>query len=310
MSYLLLSVNLLMKFLQTLFNKKTSNLLSARAAYLWYGAFCYALSAVLALGLVFLLHDGSRAVTAATFLPALLGAVALALSLVCTLAAMKSGAVVLCTLAGAAGLLIPTIAGIFWFHEPLSLWQMAGIVLFFASAYLLTGYSKKLYTTFSFKTVILLVLSMLSNGAVMLAQKLFAQKADGASVSMFSFLMFGLTAAFYLVCAMVFSLTHKTKPEPDGAEEVADAKESAGWLSPQLLGYGAVLSVSLLVINQLSTVLAGKLPSVVLFSVNDGGGMIIAAVTAAIFFREKLTLRSGIGIAVGLGALFLIGGMT
>lgn len=310
MPYLLLSVNLFMKFLQTLFNKKTSNLLSARATYLWYGAFRYTLSAVLALGLVFLLHDGSRIVTAATFLPALLGAAALALSLVCTLAAMKNGAVVLCTLAGAAGLLIPTIGGIFWFHEALSAWQIVGIGLFFVSAYLLTGYSKKLYAAFSFKTGILLILSMLSNGAVMLAQKLFAQKASGASVSMFSFLMFGLTAVFYLVCATAFSLMHKIGRETDETKEVAYTQKSAGWLSPQLLGYGAVLSVSLLVINQLSTVLAGQLSSVVLFSVNDGGGMMIAAVTAAIFFREKLTLRSGVGIAIGLGALFLIGGMT
>ena len=43
-----------------------------------------------------------------------------------------------------------------------------------------------------------------------------------------------------------------------------------------------------------------------MFPINDGGATIISAVTAAIFFKEKLTARSVCGLLLGIASLMII----
>ena len=43
-----------------------------------------------------------------------------------------------------------------------------------------------------------------------------------------------------------------------------------------------------------------------MFPINDGGATIITAITAAIFFKEKLTVRSVCGLILGIGSLIVI----
>lgn len=310
MAYLFLGINLFMKFIQTFFNKKTSDSLSGTAAYLAYGAYRYIFCTLLALALVAFSGGAAASYTPMAFFSSGLAAAALAVNLICTLEAMKSGAIVLCTLVGGAGLLLPCIAGILWFGEPMSVWQFAGIALLFVSAYLLVGYSKGLYTKFSFKTLLLLIGSMLSNGLIMVAQKLFSLYVEDGSASVFSMLMFAMASACYIVgllAYLVHERSHNSRRNQRDSTVQADTMPIRRQpLAPALLGYGAILSVALLAINQLSTELGRMLPSAILFSVNDGGGTIISAVTAAIFFREKLTPRAVAGIGIGISALLVI----
>lgn len=74
----------------------------------------------------------------------------------------------------------------------------------------------------------------------------------------------------------------------------------------KLFLYGIILSGILLVINQLATVAGRAVPSAVMFPINDGGATIISAVTAAIFFKEKLTARSVCGLLLGIASLMII----
>ena len=74
----------------------------------------------------------------------------------------------------------------------------------------------------------------------------------------------------------------------------------------KLFLYGIILSGILLVINQLATVAGRSVPSAVMFPINDGGATIISAVTAAIFFKEKLTARSVCGLLLGIASLMII----
>ena len=74
---------------------------------------------------------------------------------------------VLASLAGSAGLLLPCITGIFMFDEPMSAVQFIGIGLLIFSGWLLIGYSKEQTGSFTMRTMLLLLGSMLSNGMVM-----------------------------------------------------------------------------------------------------------------------------------------------
>lgn len=290
--YSYLAIILLMKFVQKLYNKKTSVMIKGAVQYLGYGAYRYILSGAMALALM-LIAGGSGDIGLMSFAISALGALALTISIYCSLEAMKSGAIILVSLASSAGLLLPCIFGIFMFDEPMSTWQFIGIGLLLVSAYLLAGYSKRLTGSFTTKTLLLLLGGMLSNGLIMIAQKMFSKYLPDTSVSIFSFLSFGIAGAAMLIMLLPRLI------KKEGRKKLASLP-AAAW------GYGAILSVALLIINQLATLAGRVIPSAIMFPINDGGGTIIAALTASVCFGEKLTRRSLAGLAIGIIALVII----
>lgn len=283
---------LLLRLPQNLYNKRSSGIVRGAPAYFAYGAYRYLLSGGMALVLL-LFAGGFSGVSLKALAISAIGAVALGSNLFFGLEALKSGAMVLSSMAGSAGLLLPCVFGIFMFDEPMSLMQLFGILLLIFSGWLLIGYSKKLKGSFTPRTMLLLIGSMLSNGFTMVAQKMFSKYLPDVSVSVFSFLAFGLVGVGMCV-GLVPQLTKKEK-----REEIRE-------LPKALWFYGAGLSTILLIINQLATIAAKVIPSAIMFPINDGGATIITALTGAVVFKEKLTARSVAGLALGIASLIVI----
>lgn len=283
---------LLLRLPQNIFNKRSSGIVRGAPAYFAYGAYRYLLSGGMALVLL-LFAGGFSGVSLKALAISAIGAVALGSNLFFGLEALKSGAMVLSSMAGSAGLLLPCVFGIFMFDEPMSLMQLFGILLLIFSGWLLIGYSKKLKGSFTPRTMLLLIGSMLSNGFTMVAQKMFSKYLPDVSVSVFSFLAFGLVGVGMCV-GLVPQLTKKEK------------REEIKKLPKALWFYGAGLSTILLIINQLATIAAKVIPSAIMFPINDGGATIITALTGAIVFKEKLTARSVAGLALGIASLIVI----
>ena len=283
---------LLLRLPQNLFNKRSSGIVKGAPAYFAYGAYRYLLSGGMALVLL-LFAGGFSGVSLKALAISAIGAVALGSNLFFGLEALKSGAMVLSSMAGSAGLLLPCVFGIFMFDEPMSLMQLFGILLLIFSGWLLIGYSKKLKGSFTPRTMLLLIGSMLSNGFTMVAQKMFSKYLPDVSVSVFSFLAFGLVGVGMCV-GLVPQLTKKEK------------REEIKKLPKALWFYGAGLSTILLIINQLATIAAKVIPSAIMFPINDGGATIITALTGAVVFKEKLTARSVAGLALGIASLIVI----
>ena len=283
---------LLLRFPQNLFNKRSSGIVRGAPAYFAYGAYRYLLSGGMALVLL-LFAGGFSGVSLKALAISAIGAVALGSNLFFGLEALKSGVMVLSSMAGSAGLLLPCVFGIFMFDEPMSLMQLFGILLLIFSGWLLIGYSKKLKGSFTPRTMLLLIGSMLSNGFTMVAQKMFSKYLPDVSVSVFSFLAFGLVGVGMCV-GLVPQLTKKEK------------REEIKKLPKALWFYGAGLSTILLIINQLATIAAKVIPSAIMFPINDGGATIITALTGAVVFKEKLTARSVAGLALGIASLIVI----
>ena len=283
---------LILRLPQNLYNKRSSGIVRGAPAYFAYGAYRYLLSGGMALVLL-LFAGGFSGVSLKALAISAIGAVALGSNLFFGLEALKSGAMVLSSMAGSAGLLLPCVFGIFMFDEPMSLMQLFGILLLIFSGWLLIGYSKKLKGSFTPRTMLLLIGSMLSNGFTMVAQKMFSKYLPDVSVSVFSFLAFGLVGVGMCV-GLVPQLTKKEK-----REEIRE-------LPKALWFYGAGLSTILLIINQLATIAAKVIPSAIMFPINDGGATIITALTGAVVFKEKLTARSVAGLALGIASLIVI----
>lgn len=289
--YIFLIIILLLRVPQNFSSKKTSGLVTNSQSYFLYGTYSYTLAGLIAF--VMLLFDGMSGFSLPAVGISALGAVSLAVSLFCSIEALKSGVMVLAAMAGSAGLLLPCIAGIFMFNEPMKPMQFIGIALLIFSGWLLIGYSKEQTGSFTPRTLLLLIGSMLSNGSVMLAQKMFSKYLPDTSVSIFSFLTFGLIGIGMFI-GLVPSLLSQS-----GRAKIAAVPK------PVFL-YGTISSIILLAINQLATLAGRNVPSAIMFPINDGGATIITAITASIFFKEKLTVRSVCGLILGIGSLIVI----
>lgn len=289
--YIFLIIILLLRVPQNFSSKKTSGLVTNSQSYFLYGTYSYTLAGLIAF--VMLLFDGMSGFSLPAVGISALGAVSLAVSLFCSIEALKSGVMVLAAMAGSAGLLLPCIAGIFMFNEPMKPMQFIGIALLIFSGWLLIGYSKEQTGSFTPRTLLLLIGSMLSNGSVMLAQKMFSKYLPDTSVSIFSFLTFGLIGIGMFI-GLVPSLLSQS-----GRAKIAAVPK------PVFL-YGTISSIILLAINQLATLAGRNVPSAIMFPINDGGATIITAITAALFFKEKLTVRSVCGLILGIGSLIVI----
>lgn len=283
---------LLMRVVQQYTSKKASLLIPSDA----YGNFKYLMlsklfAAVFALG-VLIFSGEFKQIDLMTVLLASVSGIMLVVTSFCGLYAIKSGSMALSSIFGTAGLIVPCIAGIFLFDEKMSLLQWVGIAMFLASSVLLIGATKKSNSSFSLKTVFLLVGSLVGNGITMLVQTIFSRTVKNGSVSAFSFLSFIIPAIALLIVM--------------GGCKIKSPETSKTPLPKKLHLVIIVSAAALFVVNQLATIATGLVAPAILFTFINGGNTVIAAIMGAAIFKEKLTVKSIIGITLGLLALITV----
>jgi len=203
-------------------------------------------------------------------------------------------------------LFIPCIVGIFFFDEPMNVWQWAGLLLFIVAMYFMVSPAKekeKTTTKISAKTVFMLVLMLLGGGGTMVAQKAFSKVVPNGSVATYSFLMFAFNSVILYACYMGSLFLDKKQIRINQMQE--DTKDSKG-LSKILLICGLILALAVFVINMLVTELGKYISSAILFSVSYAIGIVITILVGVIFYKEKITIKNIIGIILCVGALTLI----
>lgn len=292
MNSVYVGIILAMRVVQSCFTKKASTLLPQELkGRIKYFSISQIAAAGLALLSVLFMNELTE-IELQTLVIATLSGVSLVLSSIFGILAIQSGTIALNSMFSTAGLLVPCIAGIFLFQEPMSYLQWVGVLVLFISAYLLVVSSKQTYAGFSRKTLLLLLGTFLFNGLTMLFQLIFSRFVPNGSVSMFSFLTF-LIPGVVLTCILPFLKNQK--------EENKDSK-----LPRKLIYFGLLLAVAVFVINQLATITSATLSPVILFSFINGGGTVIATIVAAVMFHERITLRSACGVVLGVASLIII----
>lgn len=175
----------------------------------------------------------------------------------------------------------------------MGLFQWFGIALFIFAAFLMIGSSPKTQKKVNIKSFVLLILLFASNGAIMILQKYFALKVQSGNVALFSLIAFASAAVFMLLISLFLPKTPKLKQMP------SDTKK-------RLALYGALLALAVFVIGQLVTVLAKTVPSAILFPVSSAIALIAGSAAGAIFFKEKMTLLTVLGILLAIIATVLL----
>lgn len=311
--WLYIAIVLIMRVVQSVFGKLNANGVPKNAlAYLKYNIFYIAVAGLFALCLFVFEAIGFSGEWhfSVTLLYAFISGVALAVACCCSLYALTAGTMVLDSLFGTAGLLVPTVASIFLYDEILSVWQWLFVGVFLVGAYLLVGNSKKNYGKFTPATLIVLIVSLLSNGVTMLMQTMFSRSVEGGSIALFSVLSFFSGVALLGVVFAVLSVLYKKKGQTltqDTADfTVFPLREEEKRVPKKNILFATALAVAVFLINQLATTSANLISPVVLFAFINGGATIISALVGLTVFKEKISFWGAVGLVLGIGSLVMI----
>ena len=192
------------------------------------------------------------------------------------------------TLCHSSGMILPCIIGHFLWSEKLSAISVLGIILAIISIVLLKGGNEK-NKKISFIGSVFGIIIFLTSAGVMIAQKLMGIYFAEQSISAYNFYSFAVP--FLIICCFV-------RPK-----QLAGGERKNKWLAC-ICALGS--AVSLCVISFVMTSLSGRVPSVLLFPLFNGLGIIFVCIGSVFAFKEKLTVKKLIGLALGVIGLCLV----
>ena len=120
----------------------------------------------------------------------------------------------------------------------------------------------------------------------MVAQKLMGLYFAEQSISAYNFYSFII--AFFILCFFA-------KPKN------VDKKSKKSVL---ICAMGSAVSLS--IISVVMTKLAGSVPSVVLFPLFNGLGIVFVCISSVFAFKEKLSIKNVVGLSLGVCGLYLV----
>ena len=294
MATLYISIILFFRVVQAVFSKRSSIEIKNIPMLIKYTSFKNVISTVFCIGVLIASGNGFRC-DGLTFLIAFISGISLFLCSFFGIYALKSGTVALSSMFATAGMLIPILSGLLFFDRPVHTMQWVGLCIFFVSAWLLIQSSKKIYSGFSLKTLLILLASLFFNGATMLAQQMFTVYVPNGDVSVFSLISFSVPAV--LGSLIVLAIKFRTK-ETD--------TDTDTHLSKILVFCGTALAIAVFFINQFATLATALVPPIILFTIINGGETIMATLVASVLYKEKLSVRSTFGVILGVISFIII----
>ena len=284
---------LLMRVIQNYFTKRSSALFpDSIIGRVKYMAWLFAMSSLLAM-VSLVTGGGIEHFDWITVGMATLSGITLVVAQLCMFLAMQSGTMVITSAFTTAGLIVPCVFGVLLFGETMTAWQWCGVAVFIVASFLLSASAKDQNNKFSGKTVLLLLGTLLANGGTMLCQKALTYINPTGSVTLFSFCSFAVPAVAFALYLMV-----------------AASKGITETLNRKIYMPIVLLAVALFLINQMVTEATKYVPSAILFTVPNGGNNVIAALLAALLFKEKMTVKSTIGLFLSIVSLVLVLGLV
>lgn len=206
----------------------------------------------------------------------------------CYTAALSSGNTSVCATVYSMGFLLPTLSGMLFWAESVTLGKTLGI-LAAAATVCLSGLSKKGAVSSEGKNVPapMLVIAMLASGGLGILQKIQQSSPYAQERSVMLLIAFLLAGA-----ASLFSALRRPGSEEKPARRKSLSACCAG------LCFAAC--------NLLNTLLAGRLDSAVFFPVLNIGTILLSFVLGVLLFREKLSGKQLLILPMGILSILLI----
>ena len=205
--------------------------------------------------------------------------------------AYKSEAYIFLNIFTMLGAVVTAILGRIVYDEPLRFTRIIGFVLLFCAVYIVSLYNKKLTGKITRHGAFALLLGVTGASLGDFMQKVYAREV-GTNGSVFTFYTYTLMLLPMLAVLLICKKGGKapTKILFDKGHIYAFLLISAG-----------------LYVNSFSKVLAARLiPATQMYPTLQGANLIASAIMASIFFKEKITKRSALGILIAIVAVILM----
>lgn len=200
----------------------------------------------------------------------------------------ESTSVAFMTLCHSSGMIAPCVLGHFLWSEKLSWFSIIGIVITILAIVLLKN-NNPTSKRFKAKGIIYGLIIFLTSGGVMISQKvmgIYFGKQGIAAYTLYSFIVPALMLSLLTKAQTIKSINRKDK-------------KTIG-----LCALGSAISLS--VISFVMTGLASSVPSVILFPLFNGLGIITVCIGSVFIFKEKLNIKNVVGLILGILGLYVI----
>lgn len=189
------------------------------------------------------------------------------------------------------GVIVPMLICRICFAEIVRPIQWAGYALLCAAAIIMCSYSMSIkQKKMGVQDYLLLFGFGLTCGLTDLSQKLYLRFCPEISKSVFNFYTFLFAAAGMGLALLILGKDKKAPPVP----------------LRKVWHYILIMATALFLVNYLKTSAAEILPAAQVYPLYQGGVLVLASLTAAIFFGEKITLRCVVGIAMTFVAMLMM----
>lgn len=204
---------------------------------------------------------------------------------VCTMLAINEGSLSLTSLAISFSLLIPTVYGLVFYDEPLTVWFFIGLALLIGSLILINTNGGEIKITL--KWGIYIILAFVGNGACSTVQNVYARSFSGGSSE---FMIIALSIVFaFLLGISIF------KERPGIVPSVKKY-----WYLMVLCGVANGAS------NLFVIALSPNMPASIMFPLISAGGIVLTSLISIFIYRERLSVLQYIGMVLGIGAIVFL----
>lgn len=297
MGYLFLSLALLAGAAKGFCGKKVSGVASTLAGASMINflrmAFCIAIGACLTLAggvIPFANFNGEMILISA------LSGISTAVFVISWLISVRSGAYVMLDVFLMLGVGVTVSCCRIFLGEEIRLNQIIGFIILVIAAYIMCSYDISLNGKMSVGKIALLILCGVANGLTDFSQKLFVHNIEGGNTAEFNLYTYIFASVTLLAVVVFMRIREKRRGEK--------TKEKIFTLKVVLIV--AIMAICLFLNSFFKTLAATGLDSAILYPLNQGAALILSLLMAAIFFKEKITVRCVIGICLAFVALLII----
>ncbi len=219
-----------------------------------------------------------------------------ALCAVLAMKALESGPLSYTNVIIACGMVIPSLSGMVFFGESISIGQYFGMALMLISIACAVDTSNK-ESGMSLRWLLLCLGSFLCSGSVGVMQKLHQSSPHRDELGIFLVIAFIVSALFSFAAARI-SLNKGGKVTVLAAGRVR-----------KLVIFSIVCGIGIALCNQINMYLAGVMEAVIFYPVVNGGFMLLNILAGVLLWHEKLSRRQWFGLIMGGAAIFLLCGI-
>ena len=217
---------------------------------------------------------------------------------ICLMKAIQLGSVAVSALFTYCGFIIPTLWGAVHYQEEVQLLQVLGILMVLAAFVLSTR--KETDVKFNKWWFFFACGGLLFSGGIGIIQKIFTNEYPNAVLNNFLTVAFAILLIIGGVCLLIVRRFEKIA---QAESELIKKFNTESW---KKIGLIVALGFLIAIINIVNTYLSGKLPSVIVFPVINGGSIFASTLMSMIVFKEKLAKRQKIGLTIGVLAIIMI----